>query len=390
MLQRVVQGVHEGGPGQRNVVDERVVEHEAQILLLKIDHEARTEITGEHLRRVVLHRPRRAGTARDDLARALEIDALGFREDKGLGDAEVVDGDGDLVRELAGLARAVIADVDDRLAKSLEERHGALHVGLVPADHDREPGFDRTDLAARYRRVECAEGWPVRGRALREVARRGRTDGAHIDRQQSFVCTARDAVGAEHDGLDVGRVGDHRHHDVAAFGDFAGGANGRRTGIRKRLRAIDRPIRDRDGEACLQRVARHRGAHDPEAHEADALHQLVLLDVIVAREKDGAVAALFGHQERAFFLLVHIHRCDQELVGHVEKALSARELVRDGLGERVLLERVNEQRARLLHKREEFEGFETALVREKHRVAELLIAFMDLVEEHLRRSSVPH
>src|SRR2546426_8785546 len=166
------------------MIDERVVEDQAEVLLLKIDHEARTEVAREHLRRVVLHRPGRSRAAGDDLARALEIDALRFRENERLGDSKIVDGDGDLVRELAGLARAVIADVDDRLAKSLKERHGALHVGLVPADHDREPGFDRTDLAARYRRVEGAEGWLVRGCALREVARRGRTDGAHIDRQQ--------------------------------------------------------------------------------------------------------------------------------------------------------------------------------------------------------------
>src|SRR5438093_6625595 len=196
----------EGGPRQRHVVHERVVEYEAQILLLKVDHEARAEVTGQHLRRVVLHRPRGAGAARDDLASALEIDPLGFRKDERLRDAEIVDGDGDLVRELAGLTRAVIADMDDRLAKSLEERRGALQVGLVPADHDREPRFDRTDLAARYRRVKRSEWRPVRGRALREVARRRGADGAHVDRQQSIVGATRDAVLSGHDGLDVERV----------------------------------------------------------------------------------------------------------------------------------------------------------------------------------------
>ena len=74
----------------------------------------------------------------------------------------------------------------------------------------------------------------------------------------------------------------------------------------------------------------------------------------------------------------------------MDEPLCARELVRDGLRERVLLERVEEQRASLLHEREEFERFKTALVREKYGGADLLISFMDLVEEHLGRSSVPH
>src|SRR3989442_7396984 len=64
------------------MIDERVVEDQAEVLLLKIDHEARTEVAREHLRRVVLHRPGRSRAAGDDLARALEIDALRFRSEE--------------------------------------------------------------------------------------------------------------------------------------------------------------------------------------------------------------------------------------------------------------------------------------------------------------------
>src|SRR5512132_1065607 len=57
LLQRVVELVNERGAGEGDVVGERVVEDEAEILLLQIDHEARPEVAGEHLRRVVVHRP---------------------------------------------------------------------------------------------------------------------------------------------------------------------------------------------------------------------------------------------------------------------------------------------------------------------------------------------
>jgi hypothetical protein len=127
---------------------ERRVEDVAQVLLLVVDHEARLEIAGEHLRRVVLHRPRAPRAAGDHLPGALEVDAHRGREHERLRDAEVVDRDRDLVRELAGLPRAVPADVHDRLPERLEQRPRALDVDVVAADHDREARLDRTDLAA--------------------------------------------------------------------------------------------------------------------------------------------------------------------------------------------------------------------------------------------------
>jgi len=66
-----------------------------------------------------------------------------------------------------------------------------------------------------------------------------------------------------------------------------------------------------------------------------------------------------------------------------------RELVGDGLGEQVFLVGVDEQGASLLHEREKFERLEVALVGEEHGTADVLVAFMDLVEEHLRGTSVP-
>src|SRR2546422_8954317 len=131
LLERRVERVHQRAAGEGDVLRERALEDETEVLLLEVDHEARPEVPGEHLRGVVLHRPRGSRAAGDDLPGALEIDALRLREHERLGDAEVVESHGDLVRELASLPRAVIADVDDGLAERLEERHRAPYVPVA-------------------------------------------------------------------------------------------------------------------------------------------------------------------------------------------------------------------------------------------------------------------
>src|SRR5919197_2072519 len=113
--------------------------------------------------------------------------------------------------------------------------------------------------------------------------------------------------------------------------------------------------------------------------------RLVLsVERIVAREEDAAIAALLADEERALLGLVDVHRRDEQIVRHVDESGAARELVRDRLGQRSLLERVDEQRARPLHEREELTRLEASLVREQHRGAELLVPLVDLVEEHQR------
>src|SRR5256886_3557022 len=114
-----------------------------------------------------------------------------------------------------------------------------------------------------------------------------------------------------------------------------------------------------------------------------------VLDVVVAREEHAAVAGLLGDEERSFLGDVDVDGGDEQFVGHVDESSGPCELVRDRFGERVLLVRIDEQGARLLHQREELERLEAPLVREEHGAAEVLVAFMDLVEEHLLTTSVP-
>src|SRR2546426_9002363 len=76
LLERCVERVHQRAAGEGDVLRKRALEDEAEVFLLEVDHEARPEVPGEHLRGVVLHRPRGSRAAGDDLPGALEIDAL--------------------------------------------------------------------------------------------------------------------------------------------------------------------------------------------------------------------------------------------------------------------------------------------------------------------------
>src|SRR6267378_7776045 len=62
-----------------------------------------------------------------------------------------------------------------------------------------------------------------------------------------------------------------------------------------------------------------------------------VLDVVVAREENAAVAGLLGHEEGPLLGHIHIHRRHEKIVGDMDEAASPRELARDRLGERVLL-----------------------------------------------------
>src|SRR2546423_4118475 len=113
-----------------------------------------------------------------------------------------------------------------------------------------------------------------------------------------------------------------------------------------------------------------------------------VLEVVVAREEHAPLAGLLGDEKGPLLGHVHVDRRDEKLIGHVNEASRPLELVRDSLGERVFLVRIDEQGPGLLHQREELERFVAALVGEEHGGAELLVALMDLVEEHLLRTSL--
>ena len=98
--------------------------------------------------------PRPGRPAGDALHHGVQVEPGLVAVEQRLADADHVGGDQDLVDHLGVLARAGRALVDDRLAHGLEERLQGLDDLLVAADHDRQPGFSRADVAAGDRRVD--------------------------------------------------------------------------------------------------------------------------------------------------------------------------------------------------------------------------------------------
>src|SRR5438067_5871147 len=106
---------------------------------------------------------------------------------------------------------------------------------------------------------------------------------------------------------------------------------------------------------------------------------------LLAIHEDRARVVLLGDEERVLVGLVHVHGRDEEVVGDVHEAVAALELVGDRLGERVFFERIPYQRARLFDHLEEIDRLETLLVTQQDGGSDVLVALMDLVDEHAAR-----
>src|SRR5690242_15096495 len=99
--------------------------------------------------------------------------------------------------------------------------------------------------------------------------------------------------------------------------------------------------------------------------------------------------ALFGSDEVGVGVgLTDVDRREEPLVGDMDEAARALELVRDRLGERGFLEAVLHQLLRLLDEPEELLGREAVLMRQQDGGPEVLVAFVDLVEVHRSARSI--
>ena len=105
---------------QRQALVAGVVEHQPQVFLLEIDHEAGGEVAGEHLWALVGKLPGAGGASADGGERRLRIEAGGFGECDGLGDGEVGDGDEDLVDELGELPAAGSPSVNSNSSLAID------------------------------------------------------------------------------------------------------------------------------------------------------------------------------------------------------------------------------------------------------------------------------
>ena len=157
---------------------------------------------------------------------------------------------------------------------AVEDRPGALDVGRVAADEDRQRRVLGALAAARDRRVDHRAG-----RAPRAAPRSPSCPtGAIVE--QSMIERARaraadDAVLAEQDRLDVRACPRRRSTTISASAAAAAGfAADLDAEVGELGRAAGRPVPGGDREAGPGEVGGHRRAHRPEPEEGDALPRL--------------------------------------------------------------------------------------------------------------------
>ena len=168
--------------------------------MVQVDPEPGREVVLEEVAPAHLHDAVGGEPAAEHVEDPLGLDAGLGAEHERLAHGRDRDRDDDLVAGLDDLPRAVLADVDDRLAEHLEQRPGAVEVGLLPADHDRQRALARADVAAADRGVERADA--ALGRRLRDRDRHRGVDRAHVDEQVAAGRTGEDAVAPQDDVLD--------------------------------------------------------------------------------------------------------------------------------------------------------------------------------------------
>ena len=155
------------------------------------------------------------------------------------------------------------------LAHGLEQRLQKLDRFRRAADDEDELAVFGADLGTGHRRVDPLHS--LGRNALGELRRRRRRDGAGVDDDHAFVQRLLHPVGAEHDSLDGGGVGDAHPHDFALLGGV-----GRRDGGFGAVYMLARSaVPDTDFMSCFDEVGGHGTAHDAETEKGDA-HSLLL------------------------------------------------------------------------------------------------------------------
>ena len=130
------------------------IQHEAEVLLHQVHHEAGRVIAVDGARREVREHPRSGRSGSDNFEHLRGVDAGLASEVDGFGCCEQVQPARHLVAELYDLASAARADVDDGLPHRLEHRKAAFEHRCVAADHDGERARLRADIATRDGGVE--------------------------------------------------------------------------------------------------------------------------------------------------------------------------------------------------------------------------------------------
>ena len=273
-------------------------ERDPEILAVERDLEAERVVVLEHPAAAVREDPalsRSPAERADDL---LDVEAGLHREDDALGDAEVRPGEDHLVDGLDRLAGADRADVGDRRAERRRTGRARSTSAASPPTKIESVAFWAPSLPPDTGRVDHRDAAFAASRAAKSrVARR--RDRRAVDDERAGAGALGDAVGAEEDRLDVGRVRDADDDDVR------GGRRGRRRRRRGRRRGRRAPARGpgvrfqaRDREARSGEVRGHRRAHRPETEKRDALVRHGTLRLAPRRHADAA-QQIIGENWRA-------------------------------------------------------------------------------------------
>ena len=166
-------------------------------------------------------------------------------------DADHRAGDDDLVAHLGVLTRARAALMDDGLAENLQQRQHALDGFFVAADHDRERGVARADIAAGDGRVDGID--PLRLGSGVNLFRQARLGGGHVDDDAAGLHASEHAVVGEVNFPHIARITDHGEDDVRLRGHGPGRIGPLCALVEQRLRLGFGAIVNGDGVAFSRR-----------------------------------------------------------------------------------------------------------------------------------------
>ena len=194
---------------------------------------------------------------------------LGGEEER-FGNGLNVEGNGNLVGYLAGLAVPVGAEVDDIFAHKLKVGLNLLEEFFRPADHDGEGGFFGTDLASGNGGIKHSDTHIAE--FFGEFFGGDGGYGAHIDDDGARFNAFSDTILTEEYRLYVRRIRHHDDGDFRFFSDFPAVSAGNGAFSGNLFYPGFDDIINVDGVACFQQVADHRLAHDAQSDKSQLCH----------------------------------------------------------------------------------------------------------------------
>ena len=232
----------------------RVGDREAQLGVVVLDR-----IGGEALEHDAV-----GAAAAHHLAQGLQVDAALLGGEQGLRGHHAVAEAQHVVDQLHLVAGADVAAMDDEVGEALQHRADLRQGRGIAAGHQAELAGLRLLRRAGHRRVDEAAALGLD--RLGDLERRIRHGGGAVRQHHALVHAGQEAVLAEHDILELGRIADHGEDQIAVGGDVARAL--------QLLGALADQVVDRAAVAVGQHIEREALGQDvladAVAHQADA------------------------------------------------------------------------------------------------------------------------